>query len=275
MLILVSFWLVSVGLVSAASAEEPSDVPVGQGAPEDPPPDPPPDEDHTFERVLETAKGEYFSGEADRAKTLLQGLQLRLYSGEEPPWDVVVDAMIYLGEIYYFEGEVEEAKAVFRFVLEQDLEAPISPYSHSLEVVNQFELVRADVLADRRAAPPPPERTPLPAWAFLPLGVPQFGQRRVGAGFVYGGLQVGLASASIGMRLRLARLNPLEGAQLAPTEQLLTEKFLYQWPSTFGFYLMWGVSTLDASRYHSRPFRRVGVGTSPGGTPTVEIGGQL
>src|SRR5688500_8057904 len=55
--------------------------------------------DRTFVSVLENAKQCYFRGEDDDARELLQGLQLRLYAGEEAEWDQVVEAMTWLGEI--------------------------------------------------------------------------------------------------------------------------------------------------------------------------------
>src|SRR5688572_22042951 len=74
-------------------------------------PGPGPSADATsFPAVLNDAKERYFQGEADRARELLQGLQIRLYAGEQPDWNLVVEALTYLGEIYYVQGNQAQAE---------------------------------------------------------------------------------------------------------------------------------------------------------------------
>ena len=59
-------------------------------------------------------------------------------------------------------------------MLERDLDHPrLSPFSHPPEVVGEFEQLRARIQQEI-AAQPVPRPPPTPAWAVLPLGVPQF-----------------------------------------------------------------------------------------------------
>src|SRR5688572_24429994 len=101
-----------------AAAADPA---AGDGQPAEPPrlevpaetpPDPAPPApepvapiDGSFEAVLREAKQRYFSGDVAGARDLLSGLEARVVAGEDAPWDLVVDALIYHGEIEYEAGE--------------------------------------------------------------------------------------------------------------------------------------------------------------------------
>jgi tetratricopeptide (TPR) repeat protein len=249
-------WLVVPDLPPPVSTVRPTREPPPSGSPR------PPEAEPSFESVLDEAKRRYFQGETDHARALLEGLQLRLYAGEQPEWSLVVDALIYLGEIYYGVGLHDQAQIAFRYLLERDPDTPISPFHHTMDLVNLFELVRTTVRADRAdEVPPPVEPSPLPAWAFLPFGVPQLLQGRTAAGLGYGLLQLGLGAASIGLFVNVARLNPededagddhpLWGRYQIPGE-IDRLKYTMQWPATFGFYGLWGISFVDAAVWHAR-----------------------
>lgn len=246
------------GSVATSSEAEPAD----------------PRADGSFGSVLEKAKEKYFQGESSEARELLQGLQLRLYAGEEADWSSVVEALTYLGEIYYVQGEQDQAQMAFQYLLERDPNTPISPYHHAIEVVNLFELVRTTVVASRLAdvdnvPPPTVERSPAPLWTFVPFGVPQFMQGRTGLGVFYGGLQLGFGAASVALYPHLAKVNreslehPLGWGPEEVTEKVQERRYLFQWPATFGFYTMWGVSMIDAARWHQRHPKVLGVGLQP------------
>ncbi|MEQ1505695.1 MAG: tetratricopeptide repeat protein, partial [Myxococcota bacterium] len=227
----------------AEPAPAPSDLPEIRAAATDPEP-----AGSTFDVVLGEAKQRYFQGEPDSAKELLRGLQLRLYAGEQADWPSVVEALTYLGEIYYVAGDQASAEVAFRYLLERDPDTPISPYHHSIEVVNLFELVRTMVRASRAStAPVTMPAGPVPLWTFAPFGTPQILQNRTAAGVLYGVLQLGLGAASIGLYAHLDHVNQVRGPThpLWPledvTENVENRRYLLQWPTTLGFYAVWGV----------------------------------
>jgi tetratricopeptide (TPR) repeat protein len=259
--------LVSLWLGSAAVAETPT-VP-------DPVPSTP-SGDASFAATLEDAKQRYFRGETGAARELLQGLQLRVYTGEHLDWDLVADALIYLGEIYYNEGNQDQAEVLFRYLLEHDPNTPISAFRHPVEVVNLFELVRSTVLKSRLGPPvpvTPPPPAPVPTWAVLPLGIPQFGERRPAAGLAYFTLEAGFAAGSLTLLDQLQRVK--SGDLEWDESRVRLTKYGYQWPLTIAFYLTWGVSAADAIRYHQRHAVAPALSASPDGTPTVGVGGRF
>jgi hypothetical protein len=227
-----------------------------------------------FAEVLEEAKGAYFSGDQEAARRVLEALRMRIRGGEEVAWGLQVDALTYLGEIYYLRGDRDLARDAFRAILERDVDTPISPYHHSYDVVTLFDLVRSEVLKERvippvPVAPPPPKAAPW--WIVLPLGAPQFGQRRPAAGLVYGGLQAGLGAASIALFIRLDE----QERDDVPAEDRLRLRNQLQVPLTAGAYLSYGISVADAARWHRRHPASVGVGASPDGAPQVVVGGRF
>jgi hypothetical protein len=239
--------------------------------------------DSSFDTVLREAKQRYFQGEPQAARELLQGLQLRLYAGEEAPWGTVVEALTYLGEIYYVQGNQQQAEIAFRYLLERDPETPISPFHHTIEVVNLFELVRTTVLSEREDATTRLPPVPAPLSTYLPLGIPQLAQGRTGSGLLYSGLQTALGVTSLAMYVHINGFNgPQQRGRprLSDAErirQVDTLRYGVQWPATFGFYMLWGISTIDAARWHQRHLGRqrpVSLDLSPGG-PSVVLSGEF
>lgn len=238
-----------------------------------------------FAAILERAKDLYFRGDADAAKRMLETLRLRIGSGEVVDWPLVVETFIYLGEIYYLEGDAEGANDAFNYVLQRDPETPISPYYHNLDVIHVFESVRTKVIERLRQQvpvppPPPPEPTPPPATVVLPFGLPQFIQGRPGPGFVYGAMQAGLGVTSVWYNVRLRNIarehtfpNGLENQDAL--DQWRRERYLIHTPATIGFFVLWGVSTYDATRWHRKHPPQVGLGQSTEGTPLLMLGGHF
>ncbi len=277
------WWLARWAIADPGAPPAEPEIPVAVEAAGSPV-DEPPDEtslDPTqlaFDVVLEQAESWYFEGRAEEARGWLEVLHMRVLAGEEAPWERVVEALTYLGEIQYVQGEPETARVTFRWVLEQDPEAPISPYHHPLEVVNLFDLVRKTVVAERVEEPPlPSPPPPAPAWVWLPLGVPQFAQHRRGAGAVYGGLQVALAATSVATFVHLARYNQDQEQYIGRddrTRYVQLRRYGVQWPATFAFYGVWAVSSVDAATWH-RKHATVHVGLEAGERVGVVVGGRF
>ncbi|MCB9688912.1 MAG: tetratricopeptide repeat protein [Alphaproteobacteria bacterium] len=280
------WWLVTAAIADPGDAPDtPSTGPVAveEGEPTPAPvPAAPPDDPNLlpFGDVLHRAEQWYFAGRVEEARSWLEALQLRVLAGEpDLRWDEVVEALTYLGEIQYDQGEPDTARMTFRWVLEQDVETPISPYHHPLEVVNLFELVRATVKAERvdTTTPiTPPPRPPTPPWVLLPFGAPQFVQHRNAAGALYLGSQAALATTSIVTWFQLAHATNTPVTDETPEERTNRQlkRYAIQWPSTIGFYTLWAVSSIDASRWHHR-HPPIEVGLSVGPQPGVVVGGRF
>ena len=233
----------------------------------------PADESGTFQAVLRAAKRRYFDGESEAAKGLLLGLRDRIFAGEDPGGELAHEAMTYLGVVHFKLDEEAEAKQAFRWILEQDPDALISPYHHRIDVVNLFHVVRAEVAAQRNTVPPPElpaaELGRPPLWHYLPLGIPQFGQGRGGAGVLFGGLQATFGLASIALYSSVDRNNDDFGL---PEEQVRRQALTTQWPVTIAFYGTWALSIADANRYRRRRASTLSVGpVGAQGAPGVRV----
>lgn len=239
------------------------------------------DSHEAFAVVLERGKRLYFDGKAVEAHDALRGLQVRLLLGERVDKELAAEAMIWLGEIQFRLGRSDDARDAFRWLLRLDPGWPISPYAHPMEVIGEFELVRREVqeeLDGRDPTLPVVTIPPTPPWVWAPLGIPQFAQRRVGAGVAWGGLQLGLGAASIGMIAHLRFINdgptrgdasphPLGWDSKQVEREVQKRRYLIQWPLTFAFYGAWLGSSVDARRHWKRSHApHVGVGALPGGS---------
>lgn len=232
-----------------------------------------------FTAALEAGKQLYFVGRPAEALTALTALRARVDTGEDVGRDQVADLLVWLGEIQWHLGHADDARESFRRLLRDQPEYPISPYAHPLEVVGEFELVRREILDARAQLPaglsglegPPPA----PAWVWAPLGVPQLAQGRVGAGLVFGGLQLGLGAASVAMYVHIDRNNrhplvdgrPATGLEPDEVHRWTTlQRRRYQWPVTAAFYGAWLASSIEARRHWRRTHGpTVSVGPLPRG----------
>ncbi len=231
-----------------------------------------------FEVGLDQARAAWFQGDVEVARAGFQALYGQLLAGTDVPLESAGEVAIYVGEIAYEGGDLPAAEAAWTWLLQRDPDHPISPYHHPIDVIGLFESVRSRVKAEIAALPIPlPPR--YPAWGWLPLGVPQFKQRQPIAGATLLVTQAVLASASVGFYLDLTATNPDIGDP-APdgrgtggplTERTRINKFRYQWPSTFGFYTLWAISTTAGQtrwrNHHPAPRPTLLVDPAAGVTP--------
>ena len=229
-----------------------------------------------FGERLEEAKGQFFAGDLDAALQGLQALQLLAY--QEPdahPWPDVVEAMSYLGEIWIRRGADEQARSVFRFVLERDPDAVMSPYRHPIEVVFVFDQVKEAVQAERSGVATERVRLRAPWHSWMPFGVAQAAQGRSGAAWAFGGTQAALAGVSIGMFAHLSLVNtdgaghPLGWDDDQVTGRVQLRRYAVQWPATAAFHAVWVASVVDARRALRREKVSWTVAPSPGGWAMV------
>ncbi len=277
--------------------EEPSEAPEQNPAQGEPPlepasesaPSPPePDAslgDASFEEFLNEAKQRYFRGDRHGALMLLQSLHRRLQSGEYVDWPIATEASFYLGEVYYKLELADEAREVFRWLIDQDSDVQISPYHHPIDVRGLFYEVKSIAMSEAGTplAPPLAPIAPAPLWTYAPFGAPQFGQGRPVAGLAYGSLQVGLGAASLVLWERLRRDNvlPVQGEPHplgVPDDQVRSvinrNRFAVQWPVTAAFYGLWAVSVVDG-RVAWRRDQRSQAATTVTIAPTEGNGGAL
>jgi hypothetical protein len=218
-----------------------------------------------FTTALEQGKQLYFVGRSTEALDALLALRGRVEAGEEVPREGRSELLIWLGEVQWHLGRTDEARESFRRLLRDQPDYPISPYAHPLEVVGEFELLRREVLDQRERSPlgalAPGGPPPPPAWVWAPFGVPQFAQRRVGAGLVFGGLQLGFGAASVALYVHLDRHNRDPFLEDRPPTGFdpgdvrgwsIEQRRRYQWPVTAAFYGTWLASSLEARRHWRR-----------------------
>ena len=201
----------------------------------------------SFEQALVAAKLKYFQGDIPGATEGFEHLRLRVSAGEKPPISQFGEVLVYLGEIYYLDGQSETAESIFRELLMLDPQYPISPYEHPMEVVGIFEMLRRSTLRPTPEIPQPVKR--LPVWGYAPFGVSQFRQNRKKAGVLYASAQITLGITSIATYLHLRQINEVNPPPALAEEELQrrvrTERYLVQWPATIGFYALWGASVIE------------------------------
>ena len=227
------------------------------------------DAGNRYGEVLASAKRRYFSGEHLDALDLLQSLEIRLLQGEAPGDDLRAETLVFLGEVLYVLDRTQEAVRTFHTLLRTDLEFPISPYHHPIEVVRAFERTREEIRVEQSQPPtpeptPPYEPPPLPLRGYLPLGIPQFSEGRVGRGLVFGSLQVGFGIASLAVYAGLDANNvgpdvhPQGWSENQVLNQVQNQRYMVQWPLSIAFYGTWLWSHAEARRSwkaaHPTPF---------------------
>ncbi len=207
---------------------------------------------------LSRARDAYFSGEHERALAEFAAL-----AADEQPVEIRLEAMLWLGEVQFVLGDEVGARATFRTLLMLDPEYPISAYEHPLEVVGAFEVVRRAV---REQAPSPARPRPYPAWGYLPMGAPQFGQGQRGRGAMWTTLQLGFGAASVGTYVYLSQLpawKPVNMDDADVPAHAQTVRYAVQIPATAVFYGLWLGSVIDGRRAWNTA--RISASPLPGG----------
>lgn len=233
-----------------------------------------------FHDELARAKAEVFEGDTAQALAILDALAERLDRGEKPPPQLAWEALVYRGDLHHARGDVDVARTCFRRVLLQDPDYVVSPYHHGGEVRALFALVREEVKRELAASapdpvpepvpvplpitpppPPPVVRHRLPMWGFAPFGVPQFRQRRPGAGAAYAATQGIALLASVGSYTWLVTINrepsghPLGWQQDQVRRHVQTMRYGVQLPTTALFYGTWLLSVIDGAGTWKRDHR--------------------
>jgi len=247
-------------LLALARADSPEGSDPGIPAPS-PPPATEEEALPPFGEEVERAKRMYFEGHHERSLEVFQQLRARIDAGEEVPEDQVAEALLYMGEVQYQLGDRAGAWRTFEQLLHRDPDQAMSPYNHPREVVHWFELVKQRVSQTRiqDPLPPPPPPDPLPAWGYLPFGVPQLVEGRTARGVLYTSLQLGLGAASIATFLYLDGVNDENHPSNWSDDEVVVRvnriRYAIQWPASIGFYLVWLTSHLDARRVWFRDQR--------------------
>ncbi|MCB9778210.1 MAG: hypothetical protein H6742_06585 [Alphaproteobacteria bacterium] len=214
---------------------------------------------------LDGAVRQYHAGQHDLALSLLAAL---LQETAEDP--VAAAARVYMGEIFFVQGNEDGAREAFELALRSDPALRLDPFQHPPDVCAFFEIVKAD--GDWRQPtplpvpiePPPPLTRPSP---LSPLGIAQFRQGRTGAGTALAisqSLTCG-ASALLGGWLLIDRRTSDasvpgvpnfddQGHRLWPGQTLRTRQIV-QLSATGACYLAYGAGVADAAITQKRRVR--------------------
>ena len=237
----------------------------------------------TFGEQLAQAKRMYFAGAHLGSLELFEALEIQLMEAgvrASVGSALGAEALLYLGEVLHVLGRIDESNAAFEKLFRWDLEYPVSPYRHPIEVVRSAERVRAGVKRDIVPEPTPVlEERRFPVTGYLPFGIPQMAEGRVGAALAFGAAQVGLGVASIALFTQINAVNvPSDGHPNGWTaNQVATEvnqqRYAVQWPVSILFYGSWMWSYSDARRHwNAREQQRVQAVVSPGPNGLVVSG---
>lgn len=239
-------WLLASACVCTSAWAAPAEDPAAAETQDTPSESPP------LKERLSQAVRLYLRGEVDEARTAFRKLVADAEATEDGAPEVWAEALMFLGEIAYLDGDRDAADAAFRLVAQALPDHRPSSYDHPDEVVGAYEIVRADVATERRlrAEAARANRRPLPWWGYAPFGAPQFGQGRHARGAVYATLQVGLAAASIAAWVRIDQ--ELKGfdelddnAQIGARQRAIRFRDTWSIPTAAAFYVVWGISALD------------------------------
>ncbi len=220
-----------------------------------------------FGTALTAAKQFFFRGQHVEAQRRLSALNVRLLKGEAVPVELRNDCRAWLGEVLFRLEQTDEARSVFRQLLEEDSSWPIDEYQHSVEVVAVFYDVRRQVVAEQeQTQPTSPAASPrVPAWTLLPFGIAQFIDQRPAAGTTHLAVQLAFATTSVIAFAELKRTNVSdighpEGwttVQIARNQQV--QRWAVQWPATALFYGSAVVGILEARGSYRKHRSSIGV----------------
>jgi tetratricopeptide (TPR) repeat protein len=197
--------------------------------------------------AFQQARNAYLLGCHEASIGRFANLAARL-KGIKEKEELYLRSLTFLGEVHYTLGDKESSLRAFDEALALNPDYQISILDHDPDAVALFELARVMV---KKAPPPPlpplPRLKALPVSGYLPFGIPQFAQERIGSGLLLGGIQLATAATSIGMYVYLSR-NYQPDYSRAETREVNLIRFGVQWPVTVGFWATYLASHLQARK---------------------------
>jgi tetratricopeptide (TPR) repeat protein len=167
--------------------------------------------------------------------------------------DARLQALIYLGEVHFVQGNEQWARQFFEQVIKTDPRYVLDPFRHPPDVASFFHQVKLTMDLSGLEPEPIPIRPPRNAWS--PLAIYHFKQGRTGRAWLYGGTQVIAGTSSIILASILLGKHdwsiggiPYEEGDseaLASIQRLQQANLV----SFLGFYGAWGLSVVDAQRH--------------------------
>ncbi len=146
---------------------------------------------------LAAAVRSYHAGQHDLALSRL----LSLMRDESVDPVVLRDARVYMGEIFFVQGNEPGAREAFEAVVQDWPDHDIDPFRHPPDVCAFYQLVR-EAEVRRRAAeallPTPEPVEPRTISPLMPFGVPQYRQNRPLPGLVFTLSQLASCGLSVG-----------------------------------------------------------------------------
>jgi hypothetical protein len=198
------------------------------------------------EARLAAAIREHQLGHRDIARGMLAEL---LLDTDGATSEVGREALIYMGELHYIEGDEETARRFFEQVASADPGHLIDPFRHPPDVCGFYNYVRAYVVPAIEVVGPIEAPPPVPWTAWLPIGgVYQLthGQTGKGAAFLVGELALLTGSSTLfAVYASNRHVSSSDPEALARAQALRTA----QWLVTAGYWGVWTWSRVDANRH--------------------------
>jgi hypothetical protein len=191
----------------------------------------------------------YRAGDHDAARDTLINL---LNDPKVEDLGLMLEARVYLGEVFLTEGKRTEAFQTFRAILEEDHEHKLDPYEHPPDVVEFFGMVKAatrDLGPDDpppllpAPMPPPPVLQPMHWTGYAPFGVHQLRQERYGWFSVLAVGQLGTLAGTFATGIPLY----IDHAAEEPDYSKLVAMRSWNWALSGAFAAMWITGTVEAS----------------------------
>jgi len=206
----------------------------------------------TEEAGLAAALREYQLGHRDAARGMLAELLLDPGAVDT---EVGREALIYMGELHYIEGDEESARKFFERVATSNPNHLIDPFRHPPDVCGFYNYVRAYVVpaVESRSIPEAPPPVPWTAW--VPVGgVYQLthGEAARGTAFLVGELALLTGSSTLFAIYASRRHISSDDPQARSQAQTLRTA---QWLVTAGYWGVWTWSRVDAHRHWQKTWR--------------------
>lgn len=161
------------------------------------------------------------------------------------PISVRHEALMYIAEILYIEGNVDDARTYMLEVLQENPEYRIDAFRHPPEICLEFDAVKRKFVPLNTMVSP--SRQYFPKIGYSPFGVYQFRYDASWKAITYSGAQVLLGIASISLYNYLLQ-NPSYNGYDAVDQKRLESVLLAQRGTTMLFYAVWSISILDARK---------------------------